>query len=278
MRQFMRVTVFCLISLLAATPVAADEPISFGVVPQQAASKLARLWVPLLDRVAQQSGTSIEFRTAKDIPTFEAELARGGYDCAYMNPYHFTVFNVKPGYQALVHARDKKIKGILVVRKDSSVEDIMALDGAELAFPAPAAFAATILPSKELELRGIDVKPNYVSSHDSVYRSVARGLFVAGGGVIRTFKNAAPEITSELRILWTTEGYTPHAIACAPDVPEQIRQKLKDALVSLDQDDSGRELVQAIKIKGFVAATNRDWDDVRALGIDNLSPTAPAIQ
>ena len=274
MGHVMRFTVFCLVYLFAATTAVAEGPISFGVVPQQAASKLARLWVPLLDRVARDSGIGIEFRTAKDIPTFEAEVARGGYDCAYMNPYHFTVFHEQPGYHAIAHARDKKIKGILVVRKDSPVEDIMALDGAEVAFPAPAAFAATILPSKELASRGIEVKPNYVSSHDSVYRSVERGLFVAGGGVVRTFRNAAPEVTSNLRILWTTEGYTPHAIACAPGVPEQTRHKLQAALVALEQEAAGRELLSAIKIKGFTAADNDDWDDVRALGIDNLKPNA----
>ena len=278
MRQPMRIIAISLLLVFASSSLASDEAISFGVVPQQAASKLARLWVPLLDRVGQQSGMTIEFRTAKDIPAFEAELARSGYDCAYMNPYHFTVFNKQPGYQAVAHARDKKIKGILVVRQDSPLNDIEALDGAEVAFPAPAAFAATILPSRELAARGIEVKPNYVSSHDSVYRSVERGLFVAGGGVMRTFKNAAPEVTSQLRILWTTEGYTPHAIACSPDVPEPTRQKLQAALVSLEQDAAGRDLVQAIKIKGFTAATNSDWDDVRALGIDNPSPTAPAAQ
>ena len=274
----MRTTLVGLICLIASTAATADEPISFGVVPQQAASKLASLWVPLLDRVTELSGISLEFRTSKDIPAFEAELARGGYDCAYMNPYHFTVFNEQSGYQAVAHARDKKIKGILIVRKDSSIADITALDGAEVAFPAPAAFAATILPSQELAARGIDVKPNYVSSHDSVYRSVERGLFVAGGGVVRTFNNAAPEVTSKLRILWTTDGYTPHAIACRPEIPEPIRQKLQAALVSLEQDDAGRDLVRAIKIKGFTAASNGDWDDVRALGIDNLKPTAIETQ
>ena len=64
------------------------------------------------------------------------------------------------------------------------------------------------------------------------------------------------------------------AIACAPGVPEQTRNKLQAALVALEQEAAGRELLSAIKIKGFTAADNDDWDDVRALGIDHLKPNA----
>ena len=266
-----RLLIFCL--LFASMPVSSADrqPLTFAVVPQQAASKLARLWTPILDRLGAQAGVAIEFQTAKDIPTFEQRLAEGGYDCAYMNPYHFTVFHENPGYEAVARARDKRIKGILVTRKDSPIQNIEDLKGLSLAFPAPAAFAATILPQRELAAKGIDIESNYVSSHDSVYRTVARGLYPAGGGVVRTFKNVAPKISEQLQVLWTTDGYTPHAIACAPDVPSELRLELQAALVHLDSDPAGETLVSAIKIKGFVAAENDDWDDVRALNIDNLS-------
>ena len=42
------------------------------------------------------------------------------------------------GYQAVARARDKRIRGIIVVPKDSPIESLAELDGKELAFPAPA--------------------------------------------------------------------------------------------------------------------------------------------
>jgi len=87
-----------------------------------------------------------------------------------------------------------------------------------------------MLPRAQFSKSGIDIHNKYVSSHDSVYQTVARGIYPAGGGVIRTLKNIRPEIRQQLRVLWTTQGYTPHAFA----------------------------------------AENKDWDDVRALNIGYL--------
>ena len=270
----MRTAILCLLLGLTFAGQAADETLTFGVVPQQTASKLARLWAPLLDEISQQSGVRLTFRTARDIPTFEQQLARGEYDFAYMNPYHFTVFNESPGYRALAHARDKKIRGILIVPKDSPVQSIDELQGKTLAFPAPAAFAASILPRGALAAAGIDITPRYVSSHDSVYRTVAQGLYPAGGGVMRTFRNADASISDQLRILWTTEGYTPHAIASAPGISPAVAQRVQAALVALERTPAGQELLAALKIKGFQAATDDAWDDVRALRIDLIQTGA----
>jgi phosphonate transport system substrate-binding protein len=247
---------------------AQSEKMTFGIVPQQAASKLARSWSPLLDYLSRQSGLKIQFATAKDIPTFERQLDAGDYDFAYMNPYHFTVFNRHPGYQAVARARDKRIKGIIVVRKDSSIQSIEELDQMTLAFPAPAAFAASILPRSELLSRGLDFKSRYVSSHDSVYLAVAKGIYPAGGGVIRTFKSVAPETRDQLKVLWTSQGFTPHAIAAHPDVSAEVMASVQSALVDMEQTDEGKALLKRLNIKGFEAAENKDWDDVRSLQID----------
>jgi len=257
-----------LLVLVSSTLSAQSEEMTFGIVPQQAASKLARLWSPVLDYVSRQSGIKIQFATAKDIPTFEQHLDAGEYDFAYMNPYHFTVFNRHPGYQAVVRARDKEIKGIIVVRKDSPIQSIEEFDQMTLAFPAPAAFAASILPRSELLSRGLDFQSRYVSSHDSVYLAVAKGIYPAGGGVIRTFKNIAPEIRDQLRVLWTSPGFTPHAIAAHPDVSAEALSAVQSALVAMEKSDEGKALLKRLNIRGFERAENKDWDDVRSLQID----------
>ncbi len=258
--------------LLASHAVQTEEvTYSFGIVPQQSASKLARLWGPLLNRLSQDSGLKLRFATAPDIPTFEQRLAAGEYDIAYMNPYHYTVFHESPGYQALAKARDKRIKGIMVVRKDSTIDRLPDLREATLAFPAPAAFAASILTRAQLKALDVTFQPKYVSSHDSVYRTIAKGIYPAGGGVVRTLNNVTPEIRDQLRILWTSQGYTPHAIAVHPRVESKTTQRLQRALVQLDSQAEGATLLRGIKIKGFETARDGDWDDVRGLQLEELS-------
>lgn len=263
--------ILLLLLLAVATPGQAEQPtLSFGIVPQTSATRLAVQWIPLLQAVGERAGVSLHFETAPNIDSFERRLAAGAYDVAYMNPYHYTVFSQRPGYRALVNARDRKIRGIIVVAKESPIRSIDELAGEPLAFPSPGAFAASILTRSELRRRDIAFHPTYVSSHDSVYANVAHGLYSAGGGIHRTFNAQPAETRARLRILWETAGYTPHAVAVHPRVPVELAARLRTAMVELAESEPGRMLLAPLKIRGWQRADDPAWDDVRALDIDLL--------
>lgn len=250
----------------------AAEPVSltFGIVPQQAATKLAEAWTPVLRHLEERSGSRLLFRTAPDIPAFEGRLANGEFDIAYMNPYHYTVFHLSPGYRAFAREKDRRIEGILVVPKDSPIRSIRELDGRTLIFPAPAAFAASVLPRVALARENVSFVAKFVASHDSVYRAVASGLYPAGGGIVRTLDTVEPEIRDRLRILWRTGPYTPHAFAAHPRVPGEVVERLRRAMEAMDKEPAGRELLTVLAFKGIEEARDSDWDDVRGLGIEVL--------
>lgn len=281
----MRLTVSIVIALAAnlaasggraAAPPTPARVYTFGVVPQQSPAQLARAWTPILNAISARSGYRLLFRTAKDIPTFERRLARGEYDFAYMNPYHYTVFARSPGYRVFANQKHVTLVGIVVVRNGSGYHDISQLQGKTIAFPAPASFAATVLPLAHLERVGIVVRPTYVGSHDSVYMSVAQGLFPAGGGIERTFETLPPSVRDQLRILWRTPPHTPHAFAAAPAVPPAAVKRVAQAMFALGDDARGREVLRAIGFKGIEPAKDSDYDDIRALHIEVLTqPKAP---
>ncbi|MGR5333889.1 phosphate/phosphite/phosphonate ABC transporter substrate-binding protein [Vibrio gigantis] len=243
------------------------DTFTFGIVPQQSASRLAQQWTPILAKISQETGHTIIFETAKDIPMFEQRLASGDYDFAYMNPFHFVTFNNSVGYSAMAKAKDKRLKGIMVVRKDSGITSLDQLDNSTLAFPAPAAFAATLLTQAGLKQRNVHFEPNYVSSHDSVYLSVAKGFYPSGGGIIRTFNALDPEVRDQLTPIYTSKGFTPHAIANHPRVDSEVVQKVQTSFVQLAQNEEGKTLLSPLRIKAFETAVDVDWDDVRALNI-----------
>ena len=59
------------------------------------------------------------------------------------------------------------------------------LDGADIAFPAPNAFGASLYMRALLaEQEKININPIYVETHANVYRNVIFGRASAGGGVI----------------------------------------------------------------------------------------------
>ncbi|WP_455203384.1 phosphate/phosphite/phosphonate ABC transporter substrate-binding protein [Kaarinaea lacus] len=261
---------FCHSSVTASSNTVQSPVLSFGVVPQQAASKLARLWTPILYYLSKETGVILQFKTAPNIPEFEKRLAAGEYDLAYMNPYHYTTFHKSPGYVAFAKQKNKQIKGIIVVAKNSPIKNVDELNHQTLAFPSPAAFAASVLPQAHFKQSGITITAKYVSSHDSVYRAVAQGITPAGGGIMRTFNNLKPEIQGKLRVLWNTKQFTPHALAAHPRVDARLLQNIQTAMVLMHENETGLKLLSAIKFEGIDKAEDHEWDDVRALQIDLL--------
>ena len=269
--RLVAVVAWLLLVTPAATAVAqtqaqarATQPYSFGVVPQQSATRLARDWLPFLETLSERSGIALRFATVTDIPTFEGCLSEGAFDFAYMNPYHYTVFAESQGYRAFAHQRDRRLRGLIVVRADSVIQDMTQLEGLEVAFPSPAAFGASAIQRAELRQLGIAITPVYVKSHDSVYRAVQSGLYPAGGGVTRTLEATPPEIREDLRILHLTRAYTPHAFAAHPRIPAGAVEAVTKAMVAMTKDDP---TLAPLGMEGFSAAPDADWDDVRAIAL-----------
>lgn len=258
----------CLLVWLFVSPAwAAERVYSFGISPQSSPTELAETWAPVLAWLEARSGLKLRFATANSSADFSRRLAQGGYDFCYVNPQQYTLLHSKPGYEALARERDRRLKGILVTGRQSGIESLRDLEGATLVFSSPTSFAASVLPQAELRKQGIRFTVKYVNSHESVYLNVAKGLYPAGGGIVRTFEMADPETRDALKVLMTTKAYPPHAFASHPKVPKVARDKLQEAMLALNDDPVGQQLLELLKFKGIEAAANADWDDIRSLDL-----------
>lgn len=248
-------------------PAAPSAGFSFGIGPQQSTGELARRWVPVLDYIQKRSGVAIHFATGKDIPTYQRETHAGKYDIVYINPYHYTLFKKSAGYNVFAQEKDATLTGVVVVAKDSAVKTVADLNGKELAFPAPAAITAAVLPLRHFAENNVTVTPRYVTSHDSVYRAVAQGHYIAGGGEQRTLDNLDPELRARLRVLWSAPPLPPFLFAAHPRVPPAALKRIRAAMLAMHTDPEGKALLKAINFKGIAPAKDADYDGVRKLNI-----------
>lgn len=268
---FFALSFFDVAELLAAPPAAATI-VEFGVGPQQSTTELARRWVPVMRYLSEKSGLNVVFRTAKDIPTYQAQARAGRYDVIFINPYHYTLLHKNPGYEVFAQQKDAVLEGVLVVRKGGPIKELAQLDGSVGAFPAPTAVTATVLPLRHLKKQGIEVKPEYVTSHDSVYRAVAKGLYLVGGGESRTFEILPPEVKNDLAVIWKTEALPPFVFAAHPRVAPEVVTKLKAAMLQMERDPAAAPLLKGINFKGIAPAVDADYDVVRRLNIQMPKP------
>ncbi len=249
----------------------ADRVHEVHVVPQLTPAMLLGKWAPLLEQLGRRTGLCFELRIASSIPDFENALLAGQPDFAFVNPYHEVMARKAQGYLPLVVDGKEKLTGILTVRADSPIQSIKELDGQQIAFPAPNAFAASLLLRSRLAQQGIRIQPKYVKTHANVYRAVIIGDVVAGGGVNNTLERESPSVRDQLRILHETPGYTPHPFVAHPRVAAQLREAVIAAVLALGESDSGRQLLDGIQIPSPIRADYaRDYAPLESLQIEKF--------
>lgn len=266
--------IILLLTIVFATNMThAEEILKLGIVPQQSATSLARIWVPLAKLLSEKTGKNIRFETAPTIPEFEKRVSNGEYDIVYLNPHHYVLFSKKLGLRAIARQANKGLQGIIVVARDSEISSLEMLNNAEIAFPAPGSFAATMLPQANLTQKHIPFTSAYVSSHDSVYENVAKGFFVAGGGIERTLSNLPKHYFDKLKIIWRSKNYTPHAFAVYPKMSQEDATSIQNTLISLNELDNGKKIFNDLGFSdGIRISVDSDWNDVRQLNIKELNP------
>ena len=237
--------------------------LTFGVVPQQSPLILIKSWTPVIQYLEKETGQKIDLKIESSISKFEEVLYSGGYDIAYMNPYHYIVANEKKGYKAKIRA-DENLVGILVVNKNSMINNIEEVKGKKILFASPNAFAATLLTKYELSKKyNINIEKNeqftYVNSHDSVYKGIARGIGDVGGGIERTF-DALEDIKAKeaLRILYRTQAYPSHPVAFNKSISEDLQKKFTNAFLNIPKD-----LLENLSMKNIIKTDDKEYDIVR---------------
>ena len=251
-----------LLMLLVLVSSVYTKTLIFGVVPQQSPKKLTKTWAPFIKYLSDKTGCDIVFRTQNSIPKFEDELYKGSYDIAYSNPYHYVIAHDKQNHNAVVRF-NKKIVGILVVKKNSKLNNLKDLKGKHFLFPAPKAFAATLLPKYEIKNTiNYDIDKSkelkYVNSHDSVYLGIQRGFGDVGGGIMRTFNRFKGN--DSLKILYKTKAYPSHPISISQNLDKETINKIKEALLSMPKSIS-----DSISKKGLKNTSNAEYDVVKEL-------------
>jgi phosphonate transport system substrate-binding protein len=262
---------FC---VLCQSPALSDtlnkESYVLGVVPQFEVRKLYAIWQPIIDEIAMKTGIQIELAPSKNIEEFEMEFAQQKFDFAYMNPYHMLIAS-EHGYEPLVRDTSKMLYGILVVRSDSDIRSPLDLNDKVIAFPSPNALGASLQMRQELHDQfGIQIRPNYVKTHDSVYLNVILDEAVAGGGVQKTLSRQPLNYQEQVRIVHKTTPVSPHPVAIRASLPAPLKASIKRAFIAMGEKQEGQKKLEKIPIKRIGPAGMEDYLPLKKMGLDRF--------
>ena len=259
-----------LLSQLIAPRAFAAETYTFSVVPQFNAVQLHTEWLPVVNRITQETGITLELVLAPTIPKFERTLLKGEPDFAFANPYHAVMAKRAHNYIPLL--RDTKpLTGILLVKRDSPYHSLQDLNGKEIGFPAPNAFGASLYMRALLAENKVNYQSQVLNTHGNVFRNILSGGIAAGGGVNNTFNDEKPEMREQLRILYQTPGVASHPVIAHPRVPERVRKAVLAAFLAMQKDAPGIALLKEIRLPQPVTATySSDYLPLEKLNVEKF--------
>jgi phosphonate transport system substrate-binding protein len=168
-------------------------------------------------------------------------------------------------------ASSEPIYGVLSVSRGSKIQKIQDLKGRKIAFPAPNAFAASLLIRATLSQEDVPYTSVYLNTHSNVYRAVIRGDVAAGGGIHSTLLAEPAELNAELSVLMETKRYTAHPFSANARVPVALQHQIQDAFLEIGQTNAGRKLLNDVQLaepKAVTFAVN--YQPLEALQLDKF--------
>ena len=254
---------------LQASGVQAQQPYSFYVLNQRTIALTAQYWNPILSFVSKKSGVPLDLKLAKSAGEGNANAEAGKYAFLYTNHF-FTPERDRLGYKVIARPAGPGIRSQIVVPVDSPIQSLTDLNGKEVAFVTPDAFAGYWLPMDALLKAKVHVKVVFTGNQEASSAQLKFNKIAAAGVNGSVLARYARRESFAYRALWTSEIYQDLCIMAYSKVPADKVAAVRAALINMVNDPEGRkvleagaELLKSTGDLGFVAAEDRDYDNYR---------------
>lgn len=208
-------------------------------------------------------------------------------DIAAFNTFGYILAHDKYGVEAKMTVLRHGLatyQSQFIVKADSNIKKIEDLAGKKVAFVEPASTSGYLLPLKTLKEKNIDPKETvFAGKHDNVVSMVYTGQVDAGAtfysppfkddkGVMqmedarRLVLTQYPDVEAKVVILTLSEPITNDPIVFRKDMPEEMKTKIVDTMISFIGTPAGKDAFKAIYgITDVKRATDADYDVARAM-------------
>jgi phosphonate transport system substrate-binding protein len=253
--------------MAAGSKDAGSKELIFGFLPILSTEKLVARFGPLVDYLEKQLGQPVQFETAPDYPEFVRRTnVEKRYDIVFTAPHFYYLAQRKADYRVIVRVGAPKMQAVIVATKSSGMTKLSDLKGRSLATPADESLA-TALVRATLREAGLDpdkdLKLVNTPTHNASLLTAYKGVTEAASLMIPPYKRAGPEVRAKMVVLATTRGVPHMPIAVSSRVPDDIENKLRQALLALKDSEEGRVLLKHLSWPmGFSKAIPAEYDSV----------------
>jgi phosphonate transport system substrate-binding protein len=214
----------------------------------------------------------VKRRTYQEITTL---LMTGQLDAAWICGFPYVQFRSQLALVAVpLYRRQPLYQSYLIVHEGDPAADLDDLRGQVHAFSDPdsnSGFLVTryLLATMKETPASFFRRSFFTYSHRNVVRAVASGLAQSGsvdGYVWDVIAEVEPDLVARTRILHRSEplGFPPVACQSARLGTPLVRD-LREALVGMQDDPTGREMLHLLRLDGFAVAEPSLFDGIAAM-------------
>ena len=248
-------TIVLLLGLAVLRPGwAADvRPLVFGVFPNLTAKQTVEIYRPLADAIEKHLRRPVVIYSARDFKTFVARTRQGEYDILLTAPHLAWLARQDAGYQPLLKYTEP-VRGLLVVKSASPLDDVEALRGRTIATADPIALAVLAMQA-ELAARGLkhnlDYRTTESGTHTNTVLQVINGRADAAMLGLHPYKLMPADWRQQLSVLAETAPLSSLMYLTHPRLRDTEVQAIRRALLDFAASPEGKLFMQQGGYGGF---------------------------
>lgn len=268
------------IALLATSTVfsslaSAQQVLRVTAIPDESPTELARKAAPLMKYLEAKLGMKVEYTPVTDYAASVEALVNRKVDLAWFGGFTFVQANVRSGGKVVPlvqREEDEKFKSVFITA-DPAIQTLADLKGKDVSFGSQSSTSGHLMPRSFLLQNGITPEKDfrrvaYSGAHDATIAAVASGKVQAGALNISVWDKFVTEKkvdTTKVRAFYTTPPYFDYNWSVHADMPAALRQKLADALLSLNRNTpEGKEILDLQRATRFVPTKAENYKGIEA--------------
>lgn len=242
----------------------------FGVHPLHNPQRLHEVFAPLMEYLSTHiKGASFKLEASRNYAAYDKKLYAQKFDFSLPNPFQ-TVNSLEKGYKVFGKmGDDHNFRGIILVRKDSQINNISDLKGKIVSYPAPTALAATMMPQYYIQTHGLDVMKDvdnrYVGSQESSIMNVFLKHSAAGATWPLpwfSLSRERPELADQLEVKWQTDPLPNNGLVVKTSIPQKLVDEVSSLLFNLHSTVEGKTILERMELSAFEKANNNTYQSV----------------
>ncbi|NTV86604.1 MAG: putative selenate ABC transporter substrate-binding protein [Burkholderiaceae bacterium] len=257
---------------------AAQAVFRVTTIPEEAATEQVRKFTPLASYLEKRLGMKVEFIPVSDYPAAVEALVNKKVDLVWFGGFTYVQAQIRSGGKIIPIAQrveDTKFQSVFIAKTDSGIKSLADMKGKQVSFGSQSSTSGHLMPRNNLLAAGINPEKDfkriaYSGAHDATIASVVSGKVDAAALDITVWRKFVTENkvdTKAVDVFFTTPPYFNYNWSVNADMPPELREKVKQALLDIDPaTPEGKEILQLNRATRYIPTSPENYKGLETAG------------